>query len=428
MRSNRRRQRQPEAYGRKLKMAGALVLSFSIISGCSAQDIFPGNPASGQEQAIKNVKAMKVTKQKIGEAPELTADILPSVQIEVLVKTKGDVVELVKKRGDVVREGDVIARVDSIDVKLEKERAIIALGSAKDALDKARKDMESNKTELKNSIQKLEQNEVEMTRSFNKLRNDYDKGLATKAQLSKAQNDLTNLKLDLDLLRQKQRVQVTTDSLSGLEAQVRSAEIIVQLAEQTLANQEIKAPVDGVLTDLPLEVGMTVAQGMRVGLVQKMDLLKIRAFLNDEALRLANGKSHLGFYIPGTDRSYAGRVSYVSTVLDPTTRAYEMNLEADNPELALKPGMKVRLRLSDEMDQNVVAVPVGSVIQELGEAYVFVLKDNVVEKRKVEIGRLNESEMIQEILSGLQEGELLVVSGQNRVKDKEKVQSAMVDA
>lgn len=93
-----------------------------------------------------------------------------------------------------------------------------------------------------------------------------------------------------------------------------------------------------------------------------------------------------------------------------------------NADRKLKPGMKAQVLLTDDNDQVVVTVPTLSVVREGSETFVFVLVGDTAEKRKVELGRLNET--IQEIISGVKEGEQLIVSGQNQLKDKEKVQLA----
>jgi predicted transcriptional regulator len=82
--------------------------------------------------------------------------------------------------------------------------------------------------------------------------------------------------------------------------------------------------------------------------------------------------------------------------------------------------MRVQVQLTSEEEQIVAAIPTLSVVREAGETYVFVLVGDTVEKRKVELGRLNG--LVQEVLSGVKEGEQLVVSGQHQLKDKEKVQ------
>jgi multidrug efflux pump subunit AcrA (membrane-fusion protein) len=112
----------------------------------------------------------------------------------------------------------------------------------------------------------------------------------------------------------------------------------------------------------------------------------------------------------------------MADVMSAQTKSYSLELEVQNPERKLKPGMKVQIMLNEEADQVVVTVPTTSVIREGGETFVYVLNGNVAEKRKVELGRLKDT--YQEAISGVKEGEQVIVSGQNLLKDKETVQQA----
>ena len=403
------------------KMAAAVALSVAIVSGCSAEQK-PEAAQSAEAQTVKTVKVQPITKQKIGEPPEQVADVVPAVQLDVIAKAGGEVTEIVKKRGDYVEEGEVIVRLDKTDMLLQKRKAELQLQSSQDALEKARQDLANSKTEMANSVKKMEQSLAEATKAYNKARNDYDQGLLTKAQLDQAETQWKNLTMDLELLKQKQKTLETTDSLSQLETQAELARVTLEEVERNLSNLDIKAPTSGVLTELPVTEGMTVQPGFKIGHIEKLDKVVIKAQLTEEAAKLVRGKKELTYYVPDENIKAKAPIKYLSDVVDAQSKSYDLELEVANSDLALKPGMKVQVQLAEEEEQIVVTVPTLSIVREDGETYVFVLVGDTVEKRKVELGRLNE--LNQEVLSGVKEGEQLVVSGQHQLKDKEKVQVA----
>lgn len=406
---------------KSLKLVGAVALSVAVFSGCSAAGK-KDEAATAQEQQVKPVKVATIAKQKISEPLEQVADVLPIVQLDIIAKVGGDVVEIVKKRGELVNAGDVILRLDPTDIQISKDKAVIGLKNGQESLDKAKRELTTSKVETKNGIAKLERSQQEQTRYFNKIKNDYDNGLVSKTELDQAETQLKNTQMDLDVLKQKLQTLETTNNLSSLEYQINSTNLQLQEIERTLANLQVKAPVNGILADMPAVVGQTINAGFKAGQVQQLNPIKFKAQLTEEGARLVRGKKELVYYVPDTEMKGSAGIEFLSDVLDSQSKSYEIELQVDNKSLALKPGMKVQLQLTTEDEQVVVTVPTLSVVREGSESFVFILNGDTVEKRKVQLGRL--SDLNQEVTSGVKEGEKLVVSGQNQLKDKEKVQAA----
>jgi HlyD family secretion protein len=420
----RKKRLSPLSFRRCMKTVSISALSFAIIGGCSeTAPLNPGTNTVGQVQALKSVKVSKIIKQKIGDPLEIAADVQSSVQFDIIAKAAGDIAKALKNRGDVVQEGQVILTLNSNDAKFESEKASLAVKTIQNAIERekerAKKDMENMKLELNNSIQKMEQTLVDLGRNYNKMRNDYDVGLVTKDQLYQMEVQLKNTHTDLDQLKLKLNTLEPVNSLSDLETQLKNAQISMQQVELSKTYLEVKAPVSGIVTEMPLEAGMAVQLGMKIGLIQKLDPIKIKAYLTEEQSKVVSGKTELTYYLPETTQKYKGKISFLSTVIDPETKAYEINLDVPNKEMILKPGMKLWIQLTSEEDQLALTVPTYSIVKDGDNAFVFVLSGDSVEKRKVQLGRLNEPN--QEVLYGVKEGEMVVISSINQLIDKEKV-------
>ncbi|SEC07996.1 efflux RND transporter periplasmic adaptor subunit [Paenibacillus sp. GP183] len=403
-------------------IVGVLALCFTIMAGC---DIAPvtQNAVSTQANTLKNIKVSKVIMQKVGDPTERAAEVQSSFQYDLIAKVGGDVGQILKKRGDLVQADEVIIKLNSNETKFQKEMAAIAVRTLQDTIQKtkqgAKKDLEKQRLELSNSIQKTEQGLTDLLRNYNKMRNDYDIGLVTKNQLYQTESQMMNTRIELDQLKQRLNGLELADSGTEMEAQLKNAQFSLQQAEQAITNLDVKAPVSGLLTEMPLETGMSLKMGANIGVILKLDPIKIKAQLTLEETNRLKDKKELTYYLPGTTQKYKGSISYLSKVIDPKTNAYEVNLEVPNKDVALKPGMKVMIQLTDEKDQIGLTVPSYSIVKEGEDAYVFVLAGDSVEKRKVQLGRLNEP--FQEVISGVKEGERVVVSSPNQLKDKEKI-------
>ncbi|MEK8129786.1 efflux RND transporter periplasmic adaptor subunit [Paenibacillus filicis] len=403
------------------KVVSAVVISTALLAGCSAQPA--AQPAPAAESQVKTIKVAPVEKKKIGEPLEQVADVSASVQMDVVSKVNGDVLQLLKKRGDYVEKDEVLFRIDPTDLQIQKEKAQIAVSGTQQQMEKARKDLADGKQDAKDGIAKLEAALNDADKNYSKLRNDYDLGLVTKIQLEQTETQVSNLKRDLEAAKRKLQTLENTNSLSQLEQGLQTANVSLRELDRSLNNTEVKATVSGVLTDLPVEVGMTLNPGSHAATIQRLDPVKIKAELTEEAAALIRGKQELNFYVPGVTDRIKAKVSYLADVLGAQSKSYALELEVPNADRKLKPGTKAQILLTEEQDQVVVTVPSLSVVREGGDTYVFVLTGgDTAEKRKVQLGRLNET--IQEVLSGVKEGEQLIISGQNQLKDKEKVQLA----
>ncbi|WP_159882563.1 efflux RND transporter periplasmic adaptor subunit [Paenibacillus puerhi] len=417
----KKRQKQTHLTRHGMTAVVAVGVSFSLITGCT--NMLGSTAATAvNEQQTKAVKVAKLQKIKLGEPPELTAEIISSVQIELFAKAKGEVTEVFKKRGDSVQEGEVIAKLFSQDASYERSKAAMNVQNAIEAINSAKKEREITKTGLQNSILKAEQALVDLTRNTNKLKNDYDAGRINKTPVQEAEVKLKNAQLDLDLLRQQLKSLNSQDNLSALNLQLQDAQMAVEKLDAAMGNMEIKAPTSGILTEQTLEKGMLADGSKRIGVIQKMDPVKIKAFIPEAYVKAVREKTEMTFNVPGTTDKVKGQVTYLSPVIDAQSKGYELNLEASNEALKLMPGTKTRVQLLDEQQQIALAIPVSSIVRKAEDTFVFVLNGDTVERRRVELGRMSQDELNQEVLVGVKEGEQLVISGQNHLNDKDKVQ------
>ncbi|GGI43230.1 hemolysin D [Paenibacillus marchantiophytorum] len=402
------------------KLFGIVVLSAAIAAGCSASPAAsPAATTAAAEQGVKVVKTAKIAKQKIGEPIEQVGDVLSSVQLDVVPKSGGEVIEIVKKRGDKVEKGEVIFRLDPTDALIQKELNDVSIKGAQAGLSEGKQKTSNGVADAKDGVSKLETAVNDLEKAYNKAHNDYDLGTATKTQLEQAETALTNMKKDLESARRSLKTLQQTNSLAQAEQSLEAAQVSARSIERSLNNLEVKAPASGILTDLNITVGQTLTPGGRVGEVQQTNPIKIKSQLTEVSAKLVRGKSELTFYIPDVTAKASAKVIYLSDIINGQTKSYDLELEVPNPDGKLKPGSKAQIELTKDDEQVVPVVPSLSIVREGGDNFVYILNGETVQKRKVELGRLNETN--QEIISGVKEGEVLVTSGQHQLKDQDKV-------
>ncbi|MCS7461716.1 efflux RND transporter periplasmic adaptor subunit [Paenibacillus doosanensis] len=404
-----------------VRILAVLTLAAVMAAGCSA----PGGP-KGAAQAQLQVRAVKtepVAKQRISDPAEQVADISAGTAIDIATKANGEVIEVLKKRGDYVEKGEVLFRVDSKDAESAKRKNELAVRSSQESLQKAKDDQINNRKDLADAVQKAETALKNAQQDYNKMRNDYDNGLASDHQLEQAQQQVDNARMSLESAQNKLAANDNNNTIASAETQAETNQLALEDSIRALDNYNVKAPASGVLTDFTPEVGQTVNTASKLGQVLQIDPVKITTELSETNMKLVKNKKELVYYSPDNpDKKGTAQISYLAPVMSAQTKTYTLELEVANPDHTITPGTRVMVQLTTEEEEKVVVVPTLSIIREESDAFVFVQQGDTYQKRKIKLGRINGS--YQEVLDGVKEGEQLVVTGQHQLKDGQKVEAA----
>ncbi|RXZ77465.1 efflux RND transporter periplasmic adaptor subunit [Paenibacillaceae bacterium] len=385
----------------KLKIVSLLVAAAVLAAGCANVPVEEPQNAADQN-ALKQVKIEQVARHSMGDPREQIGEVAAAVKFDMIARTEGEVVERVKQNGDQVKKDDVIARISSERAAIKLEGAKTQLRLSQEALAANQKASQLQRDDLLNKIKDAE-------RAYKEIRMSQDEEAAVKAA------DVVKQ------LKQQLSVMDTSNNNTALEGQIASAEAGLKELQLALSDYVIKAPSDGVLTNMALREGTYLQGGSVIGVVQRTDRIVIEVKLTEMAASLVRGKQEVVFYSPDQrDAKLKAQINSLDLFVNPKTRMFAMELEADNPNGVIKPGERVHVQLTTEEEENVVAVPSLSIVREGDEAFVYIVKGTNAEKRKVQLGRLNG--VYQEVISGLSQDEQLVVSGQHQLKDKEQVQ------
>jgi RND family efflux transporter MFP subunit len=225
------------------------------------------------------------------------------------------------------------------------------------------------------------------------------------------------------------------------EAQVSSAQAALSAAQQSLeiaeANQKqytalssyarITAPFNGVITARYADTGALIAAGttpsaQSVPVVKIAEVSKLRLVLPiPESLA---SQIHLGdsvkVHVSALDTDIVGKVSRFAGALDLQTRTMETEIDFQNKDDKLYPGMYAETVLQLEQRRDALLVPLEAVAQSGGDTTVLAVNpQNVVEERKVQLGLQGKSRA--EVLSGLSEGDRVIIGNRSQYRSGEKV-------
>ncbi|RVT50605.1 efflux RND transporter periplasmic adaptor subunit [Rubrivivax albus] len=186
----------------------------------------------------------------------------------------------------------------------------------------------------------------------------------------------------------------------------------VALERRVLAQVTIQAPIDGVVTELPVREGTTVMAGMPLLRLQGTATVWAEGEVPEsQAAALAPGMAVTATSPALPGRTFEGRVQSLLPQVDPATRTRRTRLEIANAGGQLVPGMFVEMRFAAHARSKALVVPVDAVIH-TGRRSVVMLAEDGGRFRPVEVRTGRETADQVEILAGLQAGQQVVLSGQ----------------
>lgn len=242
-----------------------------------------------------------------------------------------------------------------------------------------------------------------------------------KAQLEQAELQLNNLKSEYDRAKALyEKGGVSKSDFETIELQYKVANTTY---ENLLTNTILKSPLNGVVSARNYDEGDMYTMSAPLYVVQQINPIKALVAVSEKNYSLLKKGIKVEFTPEALNgKKYIGEVTRIHPTVDAATHTIVAEVTINNPKFELRPGMYSSARVIFSQGDAIV-VPDTAVLKQQGSGVrtVYVLKsDGTVELRIVEVGRHIGSEYI--ILSGVQAGEKVVVSGQSLLRSGIKVE------
>lgn len=323
----------------------------------------PGDTAIAAPLELAAVDVVAVQPRVLSSSLPLSGSIAPVVQATVKSKVSGQVQQVTVREGQDVRQGEVIARIETSNLQAEYDRAVASM-------DKARAEMELATLNRDKNRQLLEQHYISQN-AYESTESAYAASVAT-YKLEQAQVRLMKINLDDAVIR------------APFDGTV--ARRLVQPGEKVSADSSIMTLVD--LRQMLLEAGVPAADipSVRVG-------------------------QEVRFKVAGFgDREFSGQVQRINPMTTEGSRAITIYVAVPNQDGALKGGMFAQGTLTLAATQPVLSVPQRAIRMEAGAPYVYTLADSRLSRRNVILGPQPQDAAFVEVRSGLSAGERVVVA------------------
>lgn len=242
--------------------------------------------------------------------------------------------------------------------------------------------------------------------------------------------DATNLKQtkvqldnqEIEFKRIDELYKVGGASKSAWDAQKTSLEVARETYRNLQENTQLVSPVTGVVTARNYDSGDMYTASEPIYVVEQIRPVKLKINVSESLFTQVKKGNEVDVRLDVYgDEVFKGRVSLIYPTIDPATRTFPVEIKIANADGRVRPGMFARVTMNFGTLQHVVA-PDRAIVKQsgAGDRYMYVYKDGKVSYQKVELGRRMHDKY--EIISGVNDGDRVVVTGQSRLTNGMEVE------
>lgn len=324
---------------------------------------------------VYDVELYKTTAEQMETYVESTSTLKADRQVDIYSKVPGQIAELLFEEGQSIQKGDVLLVLDGYDERLKLEQATVNLSKAKAAFARAKKSFES----------KLVSEEEYEVRKFEK----------------------------------------------------EQAQAEYNIAEYNLSQIEVKAPFSGTVITRNVEIGQTIQTSEKLCSLATLVPLEAEVFLTEEQVKaLKPGQEATLSRSENFDEGFKGVLARIAPTVDKETGTIKVTLAVSDAPSNVRPGSYVHLQIITDSRTADRVIPKKSLVYDSRQnTFVFkaIVKENPDGKEElmntwdvtrvaVEVGIVDGT--MVEITSGLEPGDVIVVTGKDTLKDGSVVRDA----
>ncbi len=330
-----------------------------------------------QPLLITQEDLMAVRSDALASGPVITGSLQPERRADLRAEVSAVVVQVLKDNGDKVSKGDVLVKLDETAIRESLASASEAARAAEQAFDQAE-------------------------RQFQRLKALSGSGAVSAQALEEAEIRRNNAQSDLAAARTR----------------------VVQ-ARQQMERTAVKAPFDGVVSERKVSAGDTAQVGKELLKVIDPRSMRFEGFVAADQIASVKSGQPVSFRVNGYDnQEFNGKIQRVNPTANAATRQVEVLVALDSGSAPTVSGLYAEGRVQTRSSDTLM-VPESAVVREGDKAFVWRVKDNLLQKVAIELGPRDVRRGDYAVRSGIADGEQVLRHPQGALKDGAQVQMSV---
>jgi len=408
---------------RALIVIGILILlgvAFYWTGAGTRKEIKAKPPTAKRRERQIPVETVLLHRGSLDHRLHLTGTIVPEAMVDVFSKVSGILERIKVEQGDRVKADQIIAGVEreEKEAKLQETRAALDIlrarwaqlktGARPEEIAQTEQLVLQTKARWENSLDNYKRSKSLKQRDFISQQR-LDEAML---QVTLSEAEYNSAREKLALLRKGAR----QEDRDALLAQIRQAKAALRLARMHLKNTTIRATIGGIISKRFLDRGAFVTTASPIVRILAMDTVKVVVHVVESEIAQLRTEAIADINVDTYPKEvFRGAVARISPTVDPESRTADVEIQVDNRDHRLKPGMFARVSLVVQRRDGVILLSRDSLVRESGLTRVFVHDSGKASLREVSLGL--EGEQYVEVLTGLRVGDEVITAGQYELKD-----------
>lgn len=396
------------------KERNRIILKYGIIGVAIVAVIVFISSMLGESIDKSMLTLSKVDEGTIDISLTASGRVVPAFEEVINSPIDSRIMEIYCKSGDSVDVGTSILKLDLLSVQTEYNKLLDEEQMKQYQLEQLKL---NNETFLSDLSMKVKVSAMELNRMEVELKNERyldSIGSGTTDKVRQAEFAYNTEKLKLEQLKQmyqnESKVRATDVKVKELELQIFSKSLAE--TKRMLEDAQIKSPRKATLTYINNQIGARVGKGEQVATIADLSRFKVNCEISDMyGNRVVVGHKAM---LKVAGEKLSGSISNVTPMSQNGSISFTMQIDDDSNKI-LRSGLKANVYVFDSVKENVKRIASGSYYMGPGEYELFVVDDNELVKRKIQLGGSNYEYV--EVISGLEKDEQVVINDMSQYKN-----------
>jgi RND family efflux transporter MFP subunit len=386
----------------------AIGLVFPVVAGLVACHTAQSK-SEARAAAVPSAKVATAQRGDISHVLTLAGQFQPYQVVDVHPKVSGYMSRINVDIGDVVHQGQTLAVLEVPELKAELQQTVFQLQQSKEEMAQAQ-----------HEIDRAEAVHAALHAASERLKQAAEgrPGLIAQQELDDAQaKDLSS----------EAQVNAAKAAMAAAQGHAGAAQSDHQRIAALENYTNVTAPLDGVVIWRYADTGALIQggtnsndQALPIVRLSQSNLLRLRIPVPEDDVKYVHAGDQLQVRVDAIGRSFTGKIVRFTREVNFETRTMETEVDVENRDLSIAPGMYANTLLQLGHVTNVVTIPVEALVLNGQQETIYVLDDsNRIHIRNVAVGL--QGSKLAEISSGLNPGDRVVVGGQDKYQEGEEV-------